>query len=108
VLVEPLRHILGTIVTSLHTHFVTLTVHYFRAYGPFLDGGLVANNPTMDAMTEIHELNLALKAVGREKEVKPLFLVVSVGTGEIPLTQVRNLVCLCLLLTQLILKLNYR
>jgi len=53
-----------------------------------LDGGLVANNPTMDAMTEIHELNLALKAVGREQEVKPLSLVVSVGTGEIPLSKV--------------------
>lgn len=42
----------------------------------------------MDAMTEIHELNLALRAVGREKEIRPLYLAVSVGTGEIPLTQV--------------------
>jgi len=71
-----------------------------------LDGGLVANNPTMDAMTEIHELNLALKAVGREKEVKPLYLVVSVGTGEIPLTPVRNL--FCFFFNQLVLKFNCR
>jgi calcium-independent phospholipase A2 len=58
-----------------------------RAYGPFLDGGLVANNPTMDTITEIHELNLALKAVGRERDVKPLGLVLSIGTGEPPLTK---------------------
>ncbi|XP_059487741.1 85/88 kDa calcium-independent phospholipase A2 [Neocloeon triangulifer] len=63
---------------------------YFRAYGPFVDGGLIANNPTMDAMTEIHELNLALKAVGRGDEAKPLYVVVSVGTGEIPLSQMAD------------------
>lgn len=30
--------------------------------GRFLDGGLLANNPTLDAMTEIHQYNKALKA----------------------------------------------
>lgn len=30
---------------------------YFRPNGRFLDGGLLANNPTLDAMTEIHEYN---------------------------------------------------
>ncbi|XP_012928017.1 85/88 kDa calcium-independent phospholipase A2 isoform X3 [Heterocephalus glaber] len=30
---------------------------YFRPNGRFLDGGLLANNPTLDAMTEIHEFN---------------------------------------------------
>uniref|UniRef100_A0A8C0HYJ8 phospholipase A2 n=1 Tax=Balaenoptera musculus TaxID=9771 RepID=A0A8C0HYJ8_BALMU len=30
---------------------------YFRPSGRFLDGGLLANNPTLDAMTEIHEYN---------------------------------------------------
>lgn len=34
---------------------------YFRASGPFLDGGLVSNNPTLDVMTEIHEYNIGLK-----------------------------------------------
>ncbi|XP_046827551.1 85/88 kDa calcium-independent phospholipase A2 [Vespa crabro] len=57
---------------------------YFRAFGRFLDGGLIANNPTLDAITEIHEYNLALKAVKRESEVIPLSLVVSLGTGLIP------------------------
>lgn len=45
---------------------------YFRAFGRFLDGGLIANNPTLDAMTEIHEHNLALQSVGRESEVVPV------------------------------------
>lgn len=35
---------------------------YFRPSGRFLDGGLLANNPTLDAMTEIHQYNKALKA----------------------------------------------
>lgn len=35
---------------------------YFRPMGRFLDGGLLANNPTLDAITEIHQYNKALKA----------------------------------------------
>ena len=30
--------------------------------GRFLDGGLLANNPTLDAMSEIHQYNKAFKA----------------------------------------------
>ncbi|XP_066602685.1 85/88 kDa calcium-independent phospholipase A2-like [Prorops nasuta] len=57
---------------------------YFRAFGRFLDGGLIANNPTLDAITEIHEYNLALKAINLEEEVIDLSLVVSLGTGLVP------------------------
>ncbi len=35
---------------------------YFRSMGRFLDGGLMANNPTLDTLTEIHEYNMGLKA----------------------------------------------
>ncbi|KAJ3613975.1 hypothetical protein NHX12_017552 [Muraenolepis orangiensis] len=37
---------------------------YFRPMGRFLDGGLLSNNPTLDAMTEVHQYNKALKAEG--------------------------------------------
>ncbi|KAM6972544.1 85/88 kDa calcium-independent phospholipase A2 [Aplochiton taeniatus] len=57
---------------------------YFRPMGRFLDGGLLANNPTLDAMTEIHEFNKALKAEGRGDEVQKLAVVVSLGTGKPP------------------------
>jgi hypothetical protein len=64
-----------------------------RAFGRFLDGGLIANNPTLDAMTEIHEYNLALKVAGRTSEVYPLTIVVSLGTGLVPVTQVSVMLC---------------
>ncbi|KAL3996857.1 enhancer of filamentation 1 [Sarotherodon galilaeus] len=57
---------------------------YFRPMGRFLDGGLLANNPTLDAMTEVHQYNKALKAEGREKDIKKLGIVVSLGTGKPP------------------------
>uniref|UniRef100_A0A3P8P277 phospholipase A2 n=1 Tax=Astatotilapia calliptera TaxID=8154 RepID=A0A3P8P277_ASTCA len=57
---------------------------YFRPMGRFLDGGLLAINPTLDAMTEVHQYNKALKAEGREKDLKKLGIVVSLGTGKPP------------------------
>ena len=38
----------------------------------------------LDLLTEIHERNCALKAVGREKETETIGLVVSVGVGNNP------------------------
>ncbi|XP_035912464.1 85/88 kDa calcium-independent phospholipase A2 isoform X3 [Anopheles stephensi] len=64
---------------------------YFRAFGRFLDGGLIANNPTLDAMTEIHELNAALHYVGRASEVVPVSVVVSLGTGLIPVVDLKEI-----------------
>nr|XP_033480570.1 85/88 kDa calcium-independent phospholipase A2 isoform X3 [Epinephelus lanceolatus] len=57
---------------------------YFRPMGRFLDGGLLANNPTLDAMSEIHQYNKALKVEGHGNEVKKLGIVVSLGTGKPP------------------------
>ncbi|XP_072128110.1 85/88 kDa calcium-independent phospholipase A2 isoform X2 [Mobula birostris] len=57
---------------------------YFRPMGRFLDGGLLSNNPTLDALTEIHEYNQNLKRKGRENQVKRLGIVVSLGTGKPP------------------------
>ncbi|XP_044016544.1 85/88 kDa calcium-independent phospholipase A2 [Aphidius gifuensis] len=64
---------------------------YFRAFGRFLDGGLIANNPTLDAITEIHEYNLALKACDRNNEITPLSMVVSIGTGAIPVIPLKDI-----------------
>ncbi|KFV68887.1 85/88 kDa calcium-independent phospholipase A2 [Dryobates pubescens] len=57
---------------------------YFRPIGRFLDGGLLANNPTLDAMAEIHEYNKTLIKKGQRQEVRRLGLVVSLGTGKPP------------------------
>uniref|UniRef100_A0A670XYT1 phospholipase A2 n=1 Tax=Pseudonaja textilis TaxID=8673 RepID=A0A670XYT1_PSETE len=57
---------------------------YFRPVGRFLDGGLLANNPTLDAITEINEYNKSLIQKGQGDKVKKLGLVVSLGTGRAP------------------------
>ncbi|XP_037702479.1 85/88 kDa calcium-independent phospholipase A2 isoform X3 [Choloepus didactylus] len=57
---------------------------YFRPNGRFLDGGLLANNPTLDALTEIHEYNQDLIRKGQGHKVKKLSIVVSLGTGRSP------------------------
>ncbi|KAH6943765.1 hypothetical protein HPB50_026941 [Hyalomma asiaticum] len=61
---------------------------YFRPFGRFLDGGLISNNPTLDAMTEICEYNEALKATGQVDKMCPLGVVVSLGTGKVPVVPV--------------------
>ncbi|XP_053325897.1 85/88 kDa calcium-independent phospholipase A2 isoform X2 [Spea bombifrons] len=60
---------------------------YFRPMGRFLDGGLLSNNPTLDAMTEIHDYNTCLKNKGKGDLVKKLSVVVSLGTGKPPQVQ---------------------
>ncbi|CAG5128672.1 unnamed protein product, partial [Candidula unifasciata] len=64
---------------------------YFRAYGPFLDGGLIANNPTLDVLTEIYEYNLGLKLLNRADEARPIGCVISIGCGRIPTKTVENM-----------------
>lgn len=61
----------------------------FRMFGRFLDGGLISNNPTLDTLTEIEEYNLALYKTNRADEIVDPSLVVSVGTGSIPVTEVQ-------------------
>ncbi|KAL7833987.1 hypothetical protein AOLI_G00289470 [Acnodon oligacanthus] len=63
---------------------------YFRPMGRFLDGGLLANNPTLDAMTEIHQYNKARKTQGQGDEVCKLGVVVSLGTGKPPQVEVNS------------------
>ena len=53
---------------------------FFRAMGPFLDGGLIANNPTLDVLTDIHKYNRSV----RGNKTSPFGVVVSLGTGVPP------------------------
>lgn len=55
---------------------------YFKTFGPYIDGGLISCNPTLDAMTEIEFRNIALREVGRESECHKLRFVLSFGTGQ--------------------------
>jgi len=64
---------------------------YFRAAGRFIDGGLVANNPTLDILTEIYERNAALRGVGRGGECQDIGCVVSLGTGDPPTEKVDSI-----------------
>ncbi|XP_039189482.1 85/88 kDa calcium-independent phospholipase A2 isoform X1 [Crotalus tigris] len=57
---------------------------YFRPVGRFLDGGLLANNPTLDAITEINEYNKSLIQKEQGDKVRKLGVVVSLGTGRAP------------------------
>lgn len=50
-----------------------------------------ANNPTLDALTEIHEYNMALMSVNRNEEVVPVSVVVSLGTGLPPVTELKDI-----------------
>lgn len=61
---------------------------YFRASGPFIDGGLISNNPTLDTLTEIQQCNQAFLATGQNDEVSEMKVVVSLGTGRPPMVPV--------------------
>jgi calcium-independent phospholipase A2 len=59
---------------------------YFEAFeDKFLDGGVMANNPTLDAIAEIVSVQKAAK------EPLKIGLVVSVGTGVIPTKKLTNI-----------------
>lgn len=51
----------------------------------------IANNPTLDALTEIHEYNMALMSLNRNSEVVPVSVVVSLGTGLPPVTELKEI-----------------
>lgn len=63
---------------------------YFSASGRFLDGGIIANNPTLDALTEIFEHQLALRTLGRVREVQPPSAVLSLGCGRPPVVKTNS------------------
>lgn len=67
---------------SIDEHKLACFNYFFfcRAFGSFLDGGLIANNPTLDVLTEIQEYNSVMNALGAAIPIQPV-IVVSLGTG---------------------------
>ena len=61
---------------------------YFRPCGRYLDGGLISNNPTLDVLTEISYINAALDATNRSAEKVRPAVVLSLGTGAPPPTDI--------------------
>lgn len=57
---------------------------FFRASGPFIDGGIISNNPVLDALTDFVSFNSALKQRDLNESVNELDLVLSIGTGKPP------------------------
>ncbi|RWS09904.1 85/88 kDa calcium-independent phospholipase A2-like protein [Dinothrombium tinctorium] len=54
------------------------------AKSQYFDGGIVANNPTVDTLSEFTRRNIALQESGRIEEIEKLKIVVSLGTGKQP------------------------
>lgn len=58
---------------------------YFRPKDEYIDGGLIANNPTLDTLTEFYTLNRAHEAANNEENCQVLGSVLSIGTGRWPI-----------------------
>ena len=61
---------------------------FFRPEGNFVDGGICSNNPSLELLTEVVEFNVAQRAVGREDEVVTPTVMLSLGTGVLPIKKV--------------------
>ena len=57
---------------------------FFRASGPFIDGGIISNNPVLDTLTDFVNYNCALKQRQLDWLAGELDLVLSIGTGRPP------------------------
>jgi len=88
---ESPESILGEHVDE-HDHYIWYVARssgaaptYFTSCDKYLDGGLISNNPTLDTLTEITQLNAAYKATGQQSKQLEIEVVVSLGTGEQPI-----------------------
>ena len=70
---------------------------FFSSCDNFLDGGLLANNPTLEAMTEAHNYYKS-QCVGSLDNMEKLGLVLSVGTGQLATSKVERFVLFLIIL----------
>ena len=57
---------------------------YFDSYENFIDGGVISNNPTLDALTEFCNRNQTLHSQGMDEQMEELDVVLNIGTGRLP------------------------
>ncbi|VDN60298.1 unnamed protein product [Dracunculus medinensis] len=60
---------------------------YFAPKDDYVDGGLVANNPTLDLLSDIHEYNATHAQANMEKA--DINCIVSLGTGVLPAKKIK-------------------
>lgn len=61
---------------------------FFRPEGRYLDGGILANNPSLYLLAEIAEYNMVKRALDHDDEVVKPSVLVSLGTGVAPVKKV--------------------
>ncbi|KAH7729232.1 phospholipase A2group VI (cytosoliccalcium-independent) [Aphelenchoides avenae] len=60
--------------------------------GTLMDGGLIANNPSLELLNEVHYFNAAKRLVEEKpEEAREIGCVVSVGTGRIPPERLKDI-----------------
>uniref|UniRef100_A0A914WTN0 phospholipase A2 n=1 Tax=Plectus sambesii TaxID=2011161 RepID=A0A914WTN0_9BILA len=59
--------------------------------GKFVDGGLIANNPTLDLLAEVQLLNSAAKYTDKVQDTVEIGCVLSIGTGQVPAVSMDSL-----------------
>ncbi|KPM02975.1 85 kDa calcium-independent phospholipase A2-like protein [Sarcoptes scabiei] len=64
---------------------------YFKSFGPFIDGGMLSNNPTLDALAEFEFHKNALIEIGRSDQCKQVRFVLSLGTGRQPIEESKTI-----------------
>ncbi|CAD6190573.1 unnamed protein product [Caenorhabditis auriculariae] len=60
---------------------------FFNPCDEYIDGGIIANNPTLDLLTEVQKFNSKAKLQEKKEDHKvEINVVLSLGTGQIPLS----------------------
>ena len=67
---------------------------FFRPEENYVDGGIIANNPAIELLTEVTEYNMAKKSLDHHEDVVTPTVLVSMGTGVPPVRKVTTIAIL--------------